>query len=490
MGIDMGNSDLIVGEAVPPRTMREQLRGPARKKAAARAAVADERANNTASETKNDADAPARMERRIGALEKTLASIANVVERHEIHLREREDPLASAAQSVMALREHMDQTEKQHAAETAELRAALADATARLNALEAAKAAAPAPGGSAIATVASAPPIVWSKTQPDAVSAASTLEGDANRAKDGSAPSYLSTARNAANTRAGIPDKNAAASTRRFGRTQFVVFGCAAPLMLLATAAFVINHHTVTAEPVPAKTAFLPPPPAPLSAPPHVIVTPPADPASEDLANAGSLALLQQKAKTGDADAERDIGLKYLAGDSVAANEEEAARWLLSASYRGEPSAEYWLGTLYARGRGVPADLFQANHWYGASAKQGNPYAMHRLGIANFEGLGMDRNPEAAAHWFTEAAQRGLMDSQFDLAVLYERGLGVMQSLPDAYKWYAVAAAHGDKEAAERASELSKAMKPAELAEATQASAEFKPEAPAVKAAAPGAASK
>jgi localization factor PodJL len=64
------------------------------------------------------------------------------------------------------------------------------------------------------------------------------------------------------------------------------------------------------------------------------------------------------------------------------------------------------------------------------------------------------------------------------LAVLYERGTGVMQSLPDAYKWYIVAAAQGDKEAADRAVALAKSLKPAELAEATRASTELKPQTP------------
>ncbi|HEY4264169.1 MAG TPA: tetratricopeptide repeat protein [Micropepsaceae bacterium] len=485
----MGNSDLIVGEAVPPRTMREQLKNPARKKSAARVAP-DERAKETASDTKDaPTDVIARLERRLAGLEKTIANIANVVERHEITLREREEALASVAQSVVALRSQMEQSEKQHAAETAELHAALAQAGTRLNALEAAKAATPAPAaaipGSAIEAAPCAPPIVWAGENGNPAAAAATRapQVSATGTKDTQVPSYLSAARSAANHGTGVVDKKAAVGARRIGRTQLMVFGCVAPLVLLATGAFVLNHHPVTAEPVPAKTAFVPPPEAPLPPPPQIIIAPPSDPTAEELANSASLDALQQKAKTGDADAERDIGLKYLAGDTIPVNEEEAARWLLRASYRGEPSAEYWLGTLYSRGRGVPADLPQANHWYGASAKQGNPYAMYRLGIANFEGLGMDSNAEQAAHWFTQAAEMGLIDSQFDLAVLYERGMGVMQSLPDAYKWYTVAATQGDKEAGERAAQLAKALKPAELADATRASAEFKPELPAAVAA-------
>jgi localization factor PodJL len=52
----------------------------------------------------------------------------------------------------------------------------------------------------------------------------------------------------------------------------------------------------------------------------------------------------------------------------------------------------------------------------------------------------------------------------------------VEQNLIDAYKWYAAAAAQGDKQAASRVEVLAKELKPAELAQAMRAAAEFKPE--------------
>ena len=256
--------------------------------------------------------------------------------------------------------------------------------------------------------------------------------------------------------------------------------------MVVAAATFALNRNPVSAEavPVPAsfvpveqKQAALPPAPAPaLPPPPQLIIAPPAEPTSDQLTWTASLDALQEQATAGDPAAERELGLKYLTGDSVEVSEEEAARWLLRASYRGEATAEYWLGTLYARGHGVPADIFQANHWYSASAKLGNRNAMHRLAVANFAGLGMENNAEQAARWFTQAAQLGLPDSQFDLAVMYERGTGVPQDLVAAYKWYSAAAAQGDKQAASRVEILSKELRPDDLVIAMRAAAEFKPE--------------
>jgi len=472
------------------RSMRDTLRNPP--KNTILHIVTDERRNDApiAAPESSD-DAMAVVERRFGNLENIIADIARVVEQHEIVLREREDTLTSVAQSVVALCDRIDQWEKERAKEkaerakeTAELRAMLAATEMRLKDIEMQKSNVPAviSAPPAIAPVLVEPPPVWAGeiVPPMPADLPPMANAPAAVTKESPSQSYLLAARRAAmagNPSAAGKSAATAQTARRFPRAQYVALGCAAPLVVVAAATFALNRHPAVAEAVPVTTAFqparqaaLPPPP-----PPQLVIAPFANPVPAELGLA-PLGELQEKAKTGDAAAERDLGLKYLAGDNVAVNEEEAARWFLSASYRGEPIAEYWLGTLYSRGHGVPADPFQANHWYGAIPRRCNAHAMHRLGIANYEGLGVENNPEEAVRWFTQAAERGLMDAQFDLAVLYERGAGVMQNLPDAYKWYAIAAAQGDKEAASRVSALAKALKPAELAEATRAATEFKPQ--------------
>ena len=494
MATDMGHADFTVDDAVhvedemppAPRSMREELRNPSKKRSARASSDA-----HVHSDANNHAgDGMTRLEERLALLEKSVANIADIVERHEISLREREDALASVGQSVISLCKRIDDSEKQRDEEAAELRAALAEASQRLNALEADRAA----GRTHVA--AAAPGAIdqplkrgHDASPPMARDLPPAAESSDSEDKPAQIASYLSVARSAANADTGAKDKTFASQTpRRANRAQYVIFGCAAPLMVVAAATIALNRNPVTAEPVPAPTKFMPvvqkqdvaelPVPAPAPAlpppPPQVIIAPPVDPTPEQLAVSESLDMLQGKATAGDPAAEREVGLAYLTGSSVDVNEEEAARWLLRASYRGEPTAEYWLGTLYARGRGVPADMLQANHWYSASAKLGNRNAMHRLAVANFAGLGTESNPEQAAQWFTKAAQLGLPDSQFDLAVMYERGAGVEQNLVDAYKWYSAAAAQGDKEAASRVAVLAKELKPAELATAMQAAAAFK----------------
>jgi localization factor PodJL len=351
-------------------------------------------------------------------------------------------------------------------------------------------------------------------------------------------PSYLSAARRAAiaSVRDGdVTGRPAQEAPRRKGRTRLLLVGCAAPLMVLAGAVFFINRHPVTAHPataqrvaapaalrasdakradvIPAAPAnaapvdpanaapadpanaaaaapanavaaapanAAPAPQAKLTPPPDVAVAAPADPTPADITSTAASNELAEKASHGDVVAARDLGLKYLAGNGVTVNDDEAVSWILRAAYKGEPAAEYWLGTLYARGRGVPVDASQALHWYEAAAKQGNGKAMHRLGLAYFQGRGVDKNEKEAARWFSQAAELGNMEAAFNLAVLYERGTGVKQSLVDAYKWYAIAAHEGRKDAASRVELLSKQLQPADLAAATHEAADFKPQSSAV----------
>ena len=291
---------------------------------------------------------------------------------------------------------------------------------------------------------------------------------------------YLLDARRAAIATQSGGEQQAHEAKRRSKRTRVLAVAFLGPIAILATAAMVLNRNVVTAEPastaVPAQVAeIVAPPPVVQTPAPEVTVAAPVDPVPAQVASVEPLDNLTALATSGDVKAERDLGLKYLAGDGVQANENEAARWLMRAAYRGEPTAEYWLGTLYARGHGVPADAFQANHWYEAAAQKGNRRAMHSFAVAYFQGWGVEKNYSEAARWFRSAADLGFVDSQFNLAVLYERGAGIPQSLTEAYKWYAIAAQGGDKESDSRVAVLATQLAPADLALAQQAAASFKP---------------
>jgi TPR repeat protein len=190
----------------------------------------------------------------------------------------------------------------------------------------------------------------------------------------------------------------------------------------------------------------------------------------------GPLDRLTALANKGDTRAELLIGLKYLKGDGIAANDAAAAHWFEQAARAGYPVAQNRLGALYQAGRGLPADLPQAMHWYEAAAQQGDRHAMSNLAVLYAGGNGVPANLAEAARWFERSANLGYVDAQFNLAVLFERGDGVPQSLLDAYKWYSIAAAAGDPVAKTRAAAIATQVSPEELQAAQQAAANFKPQ--------------
>jgi localization factor PodJL len=184
---------------------------------------------------------------------------------------------------------------------------------------------------------------------------------------------------------------------------------------------------------------------------------------------------LSALANAGNPKAELVVGLKYLDGDGVPANDAEATKWLNKAAAAGLAVAQYRLGTLFERGRGAATDPAKAVHWYLAAANQGNRKAMHNLAVAYAEGSGVKKDFAEASRWFSRAANLGLSDSQFNLAVLYERGLGVPQNLTDAYKWYAIAAAQGDIESKARMNAISTQLNAEDRAAAQHAADTFRP---------------
>lgn len=187
---------------------------------------------------------------------------------------------------------------------------------------------------------------------------------------------------------------------------------------------------------------------------------------------------LKTMASGGNAKAALVLGLKYLSGNGVAADDKAAAHWLQKAAAAGEPMAQYRFAVMVERGRGVAADPVAATKLYAAAAGKGNRMAMHNLASAFVAGSGVKKDNAEAARWFLRAANLGLTDSQFNLAVLYLQGTGVPKSLTEAYKWYAIAARGGDSEAKARMDALATQLPPDALKTAQAAADGFKPAAP------------
>jgi localization factor PodJL len=192
-------------------------------------------------------------------------------------------------------------------------------------------------------------------------------------------------------------------------------------------------------------------------------------------ANAGhNLDRISALALAGDANAQLQVGLLYLARDGEVTSGSQAVKWLGLSANQGNAVAQYRLGALYAAGHGVPMDQVRAAQLYEKAASLGNRKAMYNLALAYVRGKGVSKNPTEAVRWFLKAANLGLLDAQFDLAVLYERGTGAPQSLLDAYRWYAIAAKSGDRESQQRVQTLATQLPAGDQAAAQKSADEFK----------------
>lgn len=144
-------------------------------------------------------------------------------------------------------------------------------------------------------------------------------------------------------------------------------------------------------------------------------------------------------AKTGDAQAQLELGLAYWEGHHVPKNEKNALDWIIKSASKGSSKAQFWLGAhFYERGS------FQVSaSWYEKSADAGNVLAQTNLGSMYMNGKGVSKNKDMAFHYFSKAAKRGFAPSQYYLGYLYAKGFGVGKNDVTAFKWFLRAAEQG-----------------------------------------------
>jgi localization factor PodJL len=192
-------------------------------------------------------------------------------------------------------------------------------------------------------------------------------------------------------------------------------------------------------------------------------------PPSERLPDAVGGPVLRTAALKGDPAAAYEVGVRFAEGKGVAANFDEAAKWLDRAARAGVVPAIFRLGTLYEKGLAVKKDIEIARRYYLQAAERGNAKAMHNLAVLDADGGGKGANYKSAAEWFRKAAERGLADSQYNLGILYARGIGVEQNLAESFKWFSLAAAQGDVDSGHKRDDIVKRLDAQSLAAATLA---------------------
>jgi TPR repeat protein len=151
----------------------------------------------------------------------------------------------------------------------------------------------------------------------------------------------------------------------------------------------------------------------------------------------------QLNADQTDAEAQFNLGVKYLLGQGVPQDDTEAMKWFRRAAEQGHVNAQSNLGVMYDKGQGVPQDYAEALKWLRQAAEQGYCGAESNLGVMYLEGRGVPQDYTEALKWFRQAADEGYAEAQFKLGNMCRDGQGMPQDDTEALQWYRRAADQG-----------------------------------------------
>ena len=93
-------------------------------------------------------------------------------------------------------------------------------------------------------------------------------------------------------------------------------------------------------------------------------------------------------------------------GDGVVQDDSVAFKWLLQAGTAGDASAQANLGILYLAGRGVAQDRYAGIEWLVRAAEQGDASALVSIGRAYSLGVALPKDEQRALFWMAAAIPR------------------------------------------------------------------------------------
>lgn len=106
----------------------------------------------------------------------------------------------------------------------------------------------------------------------------------------------------------------------------------------------------------------------------------------------------------------------------------------------GNANAELLLGLKLLDGDGIAINEAEAAKWLERAANQNVPVAAYRLGTLYERGHGVPADPVRAVQWYATAAKAGNRKAMHNLAVAYANGTGVTKDLVVAAQWFTRAA--------------------------------------------------
>ena len=154
-----------------------------------------------------------------------------------------------------------------------------------------------------------------------------------------------------------------------------------------------------------------------------------------------------KKAKSGDSEAQKELGNYYLDGNVVEKDVNKAIEWYKKSALQSNPKAMYNLGYLYSQGIGVKKDNKTEFFWKKKSADLGFSWAQNWIGKSYYHGWFGDKDIEMAYKYLLKSAQQADADSAYLIAMMYENGDGVEKNIVKATHWYNLSAQLGDEDA-------------------------------------------
>lgn len=144
-------------------------------------------------------------------------------------------------------------------------------------------------------------------------------------------------------------------------------------------------------------------------------------------------------AEKGEPKALRNLGLMYLAGESVKRDDAEGFRRLSAAAEKKDVEAQWAVGVLLLEGRGTAKDDALAAVWLGKAATAGDVLARRALGWMMETGRGGSAKPKDAVRLYKQAADAGDAWSRAALGRMHEEGRGTAQKPDEALVLYRAA---------------------------------------------------
>ena len=155
--------------------------------------------------------------------------------------------------------------------------------------------------------------------------------------------------------------------------------------------------------------------------------------------------LYRQSAEQGNPDGCNCYGLCLMKGCGVAKDEGLGVTFLCKAAENGAPEGMYNYALCLEMGRGVEKDLVRAAVFYKKAADLGNGKAQSNYGTCLENGIGVEKDMNAAARYYRMAAESGDPAGLCNYGFCLETGSGTDKDIEKAIAMYKESAEKGDE---------------------------------------------